>query len=53
MSFRIAVVQFMGHTPPDEEYPVFESPQAKAGVLSQWQRPEMYDEFLPREKVSG
>jgi len=45
--------QFMGHTPPDEEYPVFETPQAMAGVLSQWRRPEMYDKFLPREKVSG
>ncbi len=25
---------------------------AKAGVLSQWQRPDMYDKFLPREKAS-
>ncbi len=25
---------------------------AKAGVLSQWQRPEMYDKFLPREGAS-
>ena len=26
---------------------------AKAGVLSQWQRPDMYDKFLPREGVNG
>jgi predicted amidohydrolase len=25
---------------------------AKAGLLSQWQRPDMYDKFLPREKGS-
>jgi predicted amidohydrolase len=26
---------------------------AKAGVLSQWQRPEMYDKFLPKENVTN
>lgn len=25
----------------------------KAGVLNQWQRPEMYDKFLPREGANG
>ncbi|MBT3351795.1 MAG: carbon-nitrogen hydrolase family protein [Nitrospinaceae bacterium] len=25
---------------------------AKAGILSQWQRPDMYDKFLPKEKTS-
>ncbi len=25
---------------------------AKAGILSQWQRPELYDKFLPRERTS-
>ncbi|MFC1492142.1 hypothetical protein ACFLQ0_06115 [Nitrospinota bacterium] len=24
---------------------------AKAGVLSQWQRPEMYDKFFPKERT--
>ena len=26
---------------------------AKAGVLTQWQRPELYDKFLPRERVES
>ncbi len=26
---------------------------AKAGVLSQWQRPEMYDKFFPKEEASS
>lgn len=25
---------------------------AKAGILSQWQRPDMYDKFLPRETTN-
>ena len=50
MGLRLALGQPISQRPPEDELNVVDAGDrnaAKAGVLSQWQRPEMYARFQP------